>query len=514
MKDTLMTEVIAFDPYQLPDDAIQEPPVSLWAALQKIGPGIILAGTIVGSGELLLTTSFGAKHGFIFLWLILYSCVIKVFVQTELGRYAIASGKPTLGAVNELGGPRLGGNWIMWGWFVMMLSTIFQLGAMTGTVGQSLHLAFPQFCNGLIDLFRSSAPQLAESIQARPENPWAILTCLVAVGLLWSGNYRRIEIVTTALVVGITASTVTAAMLLPLTPFPIPWNKVAEGLMFEVPAEGVAAAFAVFGITGVGAAELFYYPYWCLEKGYARYVGRCDASAAWERRAKGWIRVMYLDAWVSMIVFTISTVSFYFMGAAVLHPQGLHPEGVGMIKDLSRMFVDTFGQWTQIVFLIGAGAVLFKTLYLSSAGNGRLITDFLSLSGFVHFTRQEQRASVIQNLSLLIPVIALGLFFTFGEPRRMVVIGGFGQALMLPIITGATVYFRYRKLDRRLLPSLWLDLLLWIAFASITVVAIFALKNQIENLRKPAPATKKAAISVLSRPVCQRFVWASHFVDV
>ena len=185
-----------------------------------------------------------------------------------------------------------------------------------------------------------------------------------------------------------------------------------------------------------------------------------------------------------------------------------------MIKDLSRMFVDTFGQWTQIVFLIGAGAVLFKTLYLSSAGNGRLITDFLSLSGFVHFTRQEQRASVIQNLSLLIPVIALGLFFTFGEPRRMVVIGGFGQALMLPIITGATVYFRYRKLDRRLLPSLWLDLLLWIAFASITVVAIFALKNQIENLRKPAPATKKAAISVLSRPVCQRFVWASHFVDV
>lgn len=505
MKDTLMTEVTAFDPYNLPDDAIQEPPVSLWAALQKIGPGIILAGTIVGSGELLLTTSFGAKHGFIFLWLILYSCVIKVFVQTELGRYAIASGKPTLGAVNELGGPRLGGNWIMWGWFVMMLSTIFQLGAMTGTVGQSLHLAFPQFSNGLIDLVRSSAPQLAESIQAHPENPWAILTCFVAVGLLWSGNYRRIEIVTTALVVGITVSTVTAALLLPLTPFPIPWNQVAEGLAFEVPPEGIAAAFAVFGITGVGAAELFYYPYWCLEKGYARYVGRCDASAAWERRAKGWVRVMYLDAWVSMVVFTISTVSFYFMGAAVLHPQGLHPQGVDMIKDLSRMFVDTFGQWTQIVFLIGAGAVLFKTLYLSSAGNGRLITDFLSLSGFVHFTRREQRASVIQNLSLLIPVIALGLFFTFGEPRRMVVIGGFGQALMLPIITGATVYFRYRKLDRRLLPSLWLDLLLWIAFASITVVAVFAVKNQIDNLMKPVPATQKASFMVPNQFVGQRF---------
>jgi len=99
-----MIEDAEYDPYALPADAIQEPPVSLLNALRKIGPGIILAGTIVGSGELLLTTSLGAKHGFVFLWLILFSCIIKVFVQTELGRYAISSGKPTLGAVNELGG--------------------------------------------------------------------------------------------------------------------------------------------------------------------------------------------------------------------------------------------------------------------------------------------------------------------------------------------------------------------------------------------------------------------------
>src|SRR3954469_11286334 len=112
-KKSPMSEATEYDPYALPAEAIQEPPVSLWAALQKIGPGIILAGTIVGSGELLLTTSFGAKHGFIFLWLILYSCIIKVFVQTELGRYAISSGKPTLAAINELAGPRLGANWIL-----------------------------------------------------------------------------------------------------------------------------------------------------------------------------------------------------------------------------------------------------------------------------------------------------------------------------------------------------------------------------------------------------------------
>lgn len=560
---TTMTDATQFDPYALPAEAIQDPPASLWAALKKIGPGIILAGTIVGSGELLLTTSFGAKHGFVFLWLILYSCVIKVFVQTELGRYAISSGKPTLGAINELAGPRLGANWILWCWLVMMLATTMQLGAMTGTVGQCIHLAFPHVSISLRDTFSMVAGEayeqvdhesrrvdprqaewektvspstlpdnvagilaidpakrtskqagelkdyhrnldplwkekstvalqhratlsgyLAYEVHDRPELPWAFVTCAVALILLWSGSYRRIEAVTTALVVGITLATVTAAMLLPLTPFPIPWTKVAEGLMFQMPAAGIAAAFAVFGITGVGASELFFYPYWCLEKGYARYAGRYDGSADWERRAKGWIRVMYLDAWVSMIVFTVSTVSFYFMGASVLHPQGLHPEGVSMISTLSRMFVDTFGSWTQVVFLIGAGAVLFKTLYLSAAGNGRLATDFLSLSGAIKFSAPHERGRVIQAIALFIPVLALFLFLIYREPKAMVVIGGFAQALTLPIITGCAVYFRYQKLDKRLRPSPILDILLWIALVSITVVAVYALNDQIQKFLK------------------------------
>jgi Mn2+/Fe2+ NRAMP family transporter len=471
-----------YDPYLLHKEAVQEPPRSLWTALRQIGPGIILAGTIVGSGELLLTTKLGAQHGFVFLWLILFSCVIKVFVQTELGRYAISSGKPTLGALNELGGPRLGAQWMVWWWLLMMLSTIFQLGAMTGTVGQSLNIAFPQVSASLASSLESSLPQLAETIRNRPEFPWAIVTCAAAIVLLYSGSYQRIEVVTTVLVVGLTLVTVTAAMLLPATAFPIPWGEVGRGLTFSLPATGIAVAFGVFGITGVGASELFYYPYWCLEKGYARYAGKCDKSPDWERRAKGWIRVMQLDAWVSMIVFTISTVAFYFMGATVLHPQGLTPEGTGMIQTLSEMFVGPFGAWTQVVFLVGAGAVLFKTLYLSCAGNARLLADFLSLSGAVRYTQPLQRARWIHWLSLLIPVIALALFFTFKEPAFMVVVGGFAQALTLPMISAATIYFRYKKLDRRLTPSLFLDIMLWVAFVSITVVAVVAVGKQVMPL--------------------------------
>src|SRR4029078_5160717 len=132
-----------FDPYALPADATKEPPHTLRTAVRQIGPGLVLAASIVGTGELINTTGLGAKAGFSLLWLILLSCVIKVFVQVELGRYAITHGKTTLAAFDTLPGPKLGASWICWLWLAMMLTTQAQIAAMEGTVGQAAHMAFP-----------------------------------------------------------------------------------------------------------------------------------------------------------------------------------------------------------------------------------------------------------------------------------------------------------------------------------------------------------------------------------
>ena len=64
---------VPFDPYTLSEDAVQEPPRSLGEVLLKIGPGLILAGTIIGAGELIATTHLGAKAGFALLWLVILS---------------------------------------------------------------------------------------------------------------------------------------------------------------------------------------------------------------------------------------------------------------------------------------------------------------------------------------------------------------------------------------------------------------------------------------------------------
>ena len=148
-------------------DGLREPPATLFKALRQIGPGIILAGSIIGTGELLLTTGLGAEHGFVFLWLILLSCVIKVFVQVELGRYTLSSGKPTLAALDEMPGPRLGANWQCWWWLGMLLLTVSQLGAMEGGVGQAMHLLWPQATDTVVAKLEGFAPGWAAA-HSRP----------------------------------------------------------------------------------------------------------------------------------------------------------------------------------------------------------------------------------------------------------------------------------------------------------------------------------------------------------
>ena len=94
----------AVNPYTRSAD-FKPPPRGIWATLRQLGPGMILVGGIVGSGELIMTTKLGAVAGFGLLWFVLLSCLIKVVVQAELTRHTISSGQTFLTVFNDLPGP-------------------------------------------------------------------------------------------------------------------------------------------------------------------------------------------------------------------------------------------------------------------------------------------------------------------------------------------------------------------------------------------------------------------------
>ena len=98
------------DLYALDPKAIQEPPKDLRATLKYLGPGMILVGSVVGSGEIILTTNLGSIVGFSMLWFVLLSCWSKNIIQAELARFSVSSGEPFLHAFNRLPGKLPGFN--------------------------------------------------------------------------------------------------------------------------------------------------------------------------------------------------------------------------------------------------------------------------------------------------------------------------------------------------------------------------------------------------------------------
>ncbi len=72
----------AEDPYQLDVAKTKEPPTRFAESVKYLGPGFILSASIVGSGELIATTIMGAKAGFVLLWFIIFSCIVKVAGQS------------------------------------------------------------------------------------------------------------------------------------------------------------------------------------------------------------------------------------------------------------------------------------------------------------------------------------------------------------------------------------------------------------------------------------------------
>ena len=431
----------------------QIPPRGFRPTLKQLGPGLIISGSIVGSGELIAATTLGAQVGFAALWLIILSCLIKVVVQQELGRHTIATSDTPFRALDRVPGPRWRVSWVVWSWMLMFAGTTFQLGGIVGGVGQIFNLLLPEM-----------------TVQI-----WTIIVAVVTVPILIHSRYRFIERACTSLVVSFTLITVACTVLLAWTPYAIRAEDLIEGFRFQIPLGGLTVAFATFGITGVGATELIYYPYWCLEKGYARFVGQRDLSMAWLERARGWIRVMQIDSVVAMGIYTLSTVAFYMLGAGVLYGMGKIPAGYDMVRTLSNMYTTTLGNWAFYLFLLGAFFVLYSTVFSALLANSRVVVDFLELIRLIKISQDQQRrlwrrAAVVLMLSLSVIWNLL-----LPEPVLLVIIGGIGQASMLPIIGFSAVYLRYKHTDPALQPHLLTDLLLWLCSTVMLVFAIYSL---------------------------------------
>lgn len=542
------------------------PPTSYLGILSYLGPGLIIAASIVGSGELIATTLTGARGGLNLLWLIILGCVVKVFAQIEIGRFTVSTGIPTLSALNTVPGPKIPGrgNWLVWYWFFMWFCSIGQLGGIVGSVGQVLAIVQPlttqgsdyktignletqiklasvknrsaksQDTDSIVIETRNLEKQLEElkgaylakyAIAKSPDSPlprdpsspnlsnnketsselvssmsvvglprpmddryWAIPVACITAALLFYGGYSLVQSASTAMVAIFTLVTLATVIGLQAKPdWSISLSEWLQGLSFHLPEgdrlKALTTAMATVGIIGVGAAELIQYPYWCIEKGYAKHTGIDDGSPAWLERAQGWLRVMHYDIWVSMLIYTTATIGFFVLGAGILHRSGIQPEESKLIQTLSAMYEPVLGSWAPPIYLFGAFMVLYSTFYVANASHARTFTDGLHVVNMLSDNRESQ-ANMVKLLSALFPMLCLAVYWLLPNPAWLVLISGSAQAVMLPMLGFAALYFRYYKTRRDLLGSRFVELGLWISVALLFAIGLTNLYLELSKFFK------------------------------
>ena len=443
------------DPYTIRKGGTVAPPSTLAGRLRSLGPGIVVSGSIVGSGEILLTAGLGAAAGFVLLWWVLFSCWVKSLVQAELARYVVTSGDTYLRALNRVPGKVGPVAWPLWLTIFGYVPGMVTAAGILGGAGQGLGLLFPEV-----------------------DGAWAtVIAAGLAMLVLGTGTYGRLEKVMLVLVMSFTFATIVSALLTQTTEYRVTGNDILAGLTFDFPLEHAVLALAMYGATGVAASETSGYTYWCIEKGYPTFIGGDRNAPGWVERARGWVRVIQTDVWVTLAVLTCATLAFFFLGAGVLHPLGLRPSGAETINVLSSMYTQVLGPWSFWLFSIGAFCILFSTLLSSIGAGSRAFPDLLVTFGLIDRQNLARRRKWIAGYVIAMPLLSAGIYLTFQRPIWLIIIGASYAAFMLPLQSYLTLFLQARRLDPRVRPRRWVRGAVSLIFMVQSLLSVYIILN-------------------------------------
>ncbi|MEU9863937.1 Nramp family divalent metal transporter [Streptomyces sp. NPDC047971] len=367
-------------------DAVARPRKAGW---RYIGPGIVVAATGVGAGDLVATLIAGSKFGYTLLWAAVIGCLVKISLAEAAGRWHLATGRTLFDGWRSLG------SWttVYFVGYVVVWGFVYGAAAMSSSA-LPLGALFP----GLLDL-----------------KVWAVLCGLVGLVFVWFNRYAVFEKVMTVLV-GV-MFVVTVYLAVRVTPH---LGDAVAGLVPVLPDGSLVYTLGLIGGVG-GTITLAAYGYWINAKGW---------------RDSGWMKVMRLDNRVAYVTTGIFVVAMLFVGAELLHSSGVAlAKGDKGLLDLSAVLSERYGSATAKLFLIGFFATSFTSLIGVWHGVSLLFADFVA-----HYRPSLVPAGTERDRSL--PFRAYLLWLTFppisllflDQPFGLVIVYGVVGAFFMPFL--------------------------------------------------------------------------------
>ncbi|AKH84506.1 iron transporter [Streptomyces sp. CNQ-509] len=307
------------------------PPVMRKAKWRHVGPGIVVAATGVGAGDLVATLLAGSKFGYTLLWAAVIGCVVKIALAEAVGRWHLATGRT-----------------LFEGWRT--------LGAWT-SVYFAIYVVIWGFVYGATAMSSSALPLVALFPDGPELKVWGILTGLVGLVFVWFNRYAVFEKVMTVLV-GV-MFVVVVYVAIRVSPN---IGDASAGLWPTLPDDSLLYTLGLIGGVG-GTITMAAYGYWVNAKGWTDI---------------GWLKVMRLDNRVAYLTTGIFVVAMLLVGAELLHATQLTLEsGDKGLVDLGDVLEERYGAATANLFLVGFFATSFTSLVGVWHGVSLLFADFV-----------------------------------------------------------------------------------------------------------------------------------------
>ncbi|PRY00372.1 Nramp family divalent metal transporter [Allonocardiopsis opalescens] len=296
-----------------------------------IGPGIVVAATGVGAGDLVATLLAGSRFGYTLLWAAVVGCLVKISLAEATGRWHLSTGRTIFEGWRSLG------RWTTWYFapYIVIWGFVYGATAMTST-------ALP-----LNALF----PQISVTV-------WGILAGVAGLAFVWLNRYGVFEKAMTALV-GLMFVTVVLLAFLVAPNVP----SILLGLVPTLPDGSFLYTLGLIGGVG-GTITMAAYGYWVNAKGWR------DAT---------WIRMMRWDNRVAYIMTGIFVVAMLIVGAELLHNANIAlRDGDRGLLDLGAVLAERFNPFISVLFLVGFFAASFSSVLGVWHGVSLLFADYVA----------------------------------------------------------------------------------------------------------------------------------------
>jgi len=445
----------------------QPPNAKGLSLLAVIGPGAIVLGASLGSGEWLLGPATFIKYGLGLLWLTSVAVFLQTVLNTELIRYTLYTGEPAV-----TGFMRTRPHATFWAWFYAGLYL--------------LQTGWPAWAaNAAGAIFFLLAGKLATRDDATSVYWIGCATFLICVVILvFSGKRieRTLEILNWIMIVLILGSLFVLCLLFAA---PVHWFAAVVGLVgFDLNAGGfnflppdadwlLIGAFVAF--SGSGGVGNLMVSNWARDKGFGmgQVVGFIPAAVGGQkvrlahsgsvfkvsapslRSWRGWWRIVRYDQWG---VFFIGAL-LGMMLPAILYTSALEPgkdiRGLGIAAELANSMAARGGAALTFTLAMMSVWVLLKTQLDLLEGMVRGITDIL-WSGSTRIRQWRGGDVRIIYYSVLAAAVVWGLIaLRLTQPIVLLQLGANMAGFVMVVSALHILYINTKLLPKELQPPLW-----------------------------------------------------------